>query len=52
VIISYNTQAPDVVPGANPVVATNIGLVINPISWTRTEAPANLGFRPGDLSPL
>jgi hypothetical protein len=40
VVISYNTQAPDVPAGANPVVANNIGLVINPISWTRTETLA------------
>jgi hypothetical protein len=36
VIISYNTQAPDVAAGTNPVVASNIGIAINPISWTRT----------------
>jgi len=47
VIISYNTQAPDVAAGSNLVVASNVGLVINPISWTRTETTAtaaeNLG---------
>ncbi len=43
VIISYNTQAPDVAEGANPVVSTIVGLVINPVSWTRGEetAPAS-----------
>ncbi|MEI6748914.1 MAG: DUF3089 domain-containing protein [Bacteroidota bacterium] len=40
VIISYNTQSPKVVPGANIVVANNIGLVINPINWRRDETPA------------
>ncbi len=40
VIISYNTQAPDVVPGVNPVLSGLIGLVINPITWTRTETTA------------
>jgi hypothetical protein len=35
VIISYNTQAPSVVPPHNPVVSNMVGLVINPITWTR-----------------
>ena len=47
VIISYNTQSPKVLPGTNPVVSNNIGMVINPISWSRdtAEVPAsqNLG---------
>lgn len=46
VIISYNTEAPDVVPGTNPVVLPG-ALAINPITWTRGEtlapASANLG---------
>ncbi len=33
VIISYNTQAPDVLPGQNPVLYAGVGLVINPITW-------------------
>jgi hypothetical protein len=38
VIISYNTEAPDVAIGANPVLSTtSIGLVINPISWSTEE---------------
>jgi hypothetical protein len=38
VIISYNTEAPDVAPGVNPVLSTTgIGLVINPISWSTNE---------------
>lgn len=44
VIISYNTEAPDVAIGTNPVLSTTgIGLVINPISWSREEdlIPAN-----------
>ncbi|KUG22667.1 hypothetical protein ASZ90_007562 [hydrocarbon metagenome] len=40
VIISYNTQAPDVVPGVNPVLSGLVGLVINPITWTRTDTVA------------
>lgn len=39
VIISYNTQSPDVEKGDNPVV-TDGGLVINPLTWTRDETPA------------
>jgi hypothetical protein len=46
VIISYNTQAPDTVPGTNPVVLSG-ALAINPITWTRDEtlaqASQNLG---------
>ena len=45
VIISYNTQAPEI-EGDNLVVSEG-ALVINPISWTRDETPAlaseNLG---------
>jgi hypothetical protein len=38
VIISYNTEAPDVQTGVNPVLSTTgIGLVINPISWSTNE---------------
>ena len=40
VIISYNTQSDVVQAGGNKVVGNNIGLVINPISWTRTETLA------------
>ena len=39
VIISYNTQAPDVAKGVNPVVWPG-ALVINPITWTRDETLA------------
>ena len=46
VIISYNTQAPAVPPGANPVLSGMTGIVINPILWTRktTLAATNQGF--------
>ena len=47
VIISYNAQSPKIKQGENPVVAYNVGMVINPISWSRdtAEVPAsqNLG---------
>jgi len=46
VIISYNTESPDVVPGTNMVVNPG-GIAINPITWTRDETQAaadkNLG---------
>lgn len=46
VIVSYNTEGPDVVPGTNAVTLPG-GIAINPISWTRGEALApasqNLG---------
>lgn len=51
VIISYNTQAPDVVPGVNPVLSGLIGLVINPITWTRTETAATTAEGLGSLMP-
>jgi hypothetical protein len=51
VIISYNTQSPAVVPPNNPVVSNIVGLVINPISWTRTEAVATIGEGLGSLMP-
>lgn len=51
VIISYNTQSPSVVAPNNPVVANIVGLVINPISWTRTEAVATTAQGMGSLMP-
>ena len=51
VIISYNTQAPDVVPGTNPVVSDIKGLVINPISWTRDETTAPASASLGAYMP-
>jgi len=51
VIISYNTQAPDVVPGTNPVVSDIKGLVINPISWTRDVATAPASTSRGSYMP-
>lgn len=40
VIVSYNTQSPDVAKGANPVVLDG-ALAINPITWTRGTATAS-----------
>ena len=51
VIISYNTQAPDVEPGVNPVLSGLTGLVINPITWTRTESLATTDEGLGSIMP-
>ncbi|MBR9982681.1 MAG: DUF3089 domain-containing protein [Desulfatitalea sp.] len=51
VIISYNTQAPDVDPADNPVLSGQVGLVINPISWTRSEAVADTIEGLGSIMP-
>ena len=46
VIVSYNTEAPGIPPGMNPVLWGLVGTVINPLTWTRTEtlAATNQGF--------
>jgi hypothetical protein len=51
VIISYNTQASDVDPADNPVLSGLVGLVINPITWTRTETLATTGEGLGSIMP-
>lgn len=51
VIVSYNTQAPDVLPGINPVLEGQIGIVINPITWTRTEVQASVSEGLGSFMP-
>jgi pimeloyl-ACP methyl ester carboxylesterase len=51
VIISYNTQAPDVLPGTNPVLSGMVGLVINPITWTRDETLATTAEGIGSFMP-
>ena len=51
VIISYTTQAPDVAPGVNPVLSGLTGLVINPITWTRSETPATTDEGLGSIMP-
>jgi len=50
VIISYNTQAP-VISSANPVLSGLVGLVINPITWTRTETVATTAEGLGSIMP-
>jgi hypothetical protein len=51
VIVSWNTEGPGVVPGTNPVLYGMVGLVINPISWTRTTELAPSGQGLGSLMP-
>ncbi|NPV41382.1 MAG: DUF3089 domain-containing protein [Anaerolineae bacterium] len=51
VIISYNTQAPDVDPADNPVLSGLVGLVINPITWTRSETLAETSEGAGSIMP-
>jgi hypothetical protein len=51
VIISYNTQSPDL-QGTNPVLSGRVGIVINPISWTRDETVATIEEGLGSLWPV
>jgi hypothetical protein len=50
VIISYNTEASDFT-GVNPVLYGEVGLVINPITWTRDETLADTTQGLGSLFP-
>lgn len=50
VIISYNTEGP-YVDGVNPVLYGMVGLVINPITWTREETLAETTQGLGSLFP-
>jgi len=51
VIISYNTQSPGVVPPNNPVMSDIVGIVINPITWIRTETLATTAEGLGSIMP-
>jgi len=51
VIISYNTQSPNVAKGVNPVVLEG-ALVINPITWTRDETAAAASQGLGSFMPV
>jgi hypothetical protein len=51
VIISYDTEAPDVIAANNPVLSGMIGLVINPITWTRDETVATTAQGLGSFMP-
>lgn len=50
VIISYNTQSPDM-SGVNPLLDDVIGIVINPITWTRNETVASTAQGLGSFLP-
>lgn len=50
VIISYNTQSPDLAAGANLVVEPG-AIAINPISWTREETLAQASESLGSMMP-
>jgi hypothetical protein len=50
VIVSYNTEAPDVAAGTNPVTLPG-GIAINPITWTRDETPAPAAENMGSIMP-
>jgi hypothetical protein len=51
VIISYNTEAPDVA-GTNPVLYGMVGLVINPINWKTDETYADKSEGLGSFMPI
>ena len=48
VIISYNTEAPDIAI-KNPILWGMVGVVINPITWTRSQATATMEQGLGSL---
>jgi len=50
VIVSYNTESPNVAPGTN-VVTTPGGIAINPITWTRAETLAPASKNLGSIMP-
>ena len=50
VIISYNTESPNVVPGTN-IVTLPGGIAINPITWTRGETLAGASENLGSIMP-
>jgi hypothetical protein len=50
VIVSYNTESPNVVLGTNPVHAVD-AITINPISWTREETLAPFSEGLGSYLP-
>lgn len=50
VIISYNTQSPDIAGGDNPVVLEG-ALAINPVNWSREEIPAGTAEGLGSFMP-
>jgi len=51
VVISYNTQSPNVAAGINQIV-TDGALAINPITWTRDETVATVSQGLGSFVPI
>ena len=51
VIISYNTQSPNMLSGESLIMGTNIGIVINPINWKRDETLAMVSESLGSYMP-
>ncbi len=51
VIISYNTQSPDVPEGGNFIMGKSIGLVINPVNWKRDATLASTSESLGSFMP-
>ncbi len=52
VIISFNTQSPNIAPGENIIMTNSIGLVINPINWKRDETLAPADESLGSYMPV
>jgi len=50
VIVSYNTESPDVAVGTNQVLLPG-GIAINPITWTRDETLAAASENAGSIMP-
>ncbi len=51
VIISYNTQSPNLAKGKNLIVGNTISLVINPLNWKRDETLAGADESRGSFIP-
>jgi hypothetical protein len=51
VIISFNTQSPEVTFGSNIITTNTVGLVINPINWERDETLATASENLGSYMP-
>jgi hypothetical protein len=51
VIVSFNTQSPNVMPGGNIIMTDSVGMVINPVNWKRDETPAPASESLGSFMP-
>jgi len=52
VIISFNTQSPNIAPGESIIMINNVGIVINPINWKRDETLATVSENLGSYMPI